>query len=73
VLAKYTGATVERMMKLKDGSYVVHVFSNGSELHVAVSKDYNVTGAQQGGPGGGTPPSGGPGAAGTSAQPGATA
>ena len=57
-LAKYKG-TVERVMKLSDGSYEVHVIgSSGGEYHVAVSKDFKVTGAQQGGPGG----SGGPGA-----------
>jgi hypothetical protein len=58
-LAKYSG-TVERVMKLSDGSYVVHVVTSNGELHVAVSKDFKVTGTQQGGPGGhvGTPPAG---------------
>ena len=56
-LAKYKG-TAERVMKLPDGSYMVHVLtSGGGEYHVAVSKDFAVTGAQQGGPGG-APPSG---------------
>ena len=47
-----------------DGSYVVHVIqSNGDgEVHVLVSKDFEVTGVQQGGPpagatGGRRPPS----------------
>jgi hypothetical protein len=60
-LAKYNG-TADRVMKLSDGSYVVHVLSSNGEYHVTVSKDFKVTGAQQGGPGGpGGPP---PGAAG---------
>jgi hypothetical protein len=59
-LAKYDG-TVERVMKLDDGSYVVHVLtSSGGEYHVLVSRDFKVTGAQQGGPGqgGGAPSTG---------------
>jgi hypothetical protein len=58
--AKYPG-TVERAMKLADGSYVVHVIQSSSkgEVHVLVSKDFKVTGTQKGGPpGGGAPPSG---------------
>jgi hypothetical protein len=63
-LAKYKG-TVEGVMKLPDGSYVVHVFTSSGELHVAVSKGLQVIGSQQGGrpPGarpsvpGGPPPS----------------
>ena len=60
-LAKYDGS-VERVMKLDDGSYVVHVLSSSGEYHVLVSKDFKVTGAQQGGPGqgGGTPGTGSP-------------
>jgi hypothetical protein len=58
VLAKYPG-TVERAVKLSDGSYVVHVVrSGGSEVHVTVSKDLAVTGTEQGPPGGGSPPAG---------------
>ena len=57
-LAKYPG-TVERVMQLSDGSYVVHVIgSSGSEVHVLVSKAFAVTGTEQGMPGGGNPPSG---------------
>jgi hypothetical protein len=55
VLARYQG-TVERIMQLGDGSYVVHVLTSSDELHVAVSKDFKVTGAEQGGPGAGGPP-----------------
>jgi hypothetical protein len=49
--AKYPGA-VERAMELEDGSYVVHVVRSGGggEVHVRVSRDFEVTGVQQGGP-----------------------
>jgi hypothetical protein len=50
-LAKYKG-TAERVIKLSDGSYLVHVIGSNGEYRVAVSKDFKVTGAQQGGPGG---------------------
>lgn len=58
-LARYSG-TAERVMKLSDGSYVVHVITSNGEVHVAVSKGFTVTGTQQGGPGGmpGAPPCG---------------
>jgi hypothetical protein len=50
-LAKYPG-TAERVMKLADGSYVVHVLrSSGGEVHVKVSKAFAVTGTEQGMPG----------------------
>jgi hypothetical protein len=57
--AKYPG-TVERAMKLPDGSYVVHVIRSGNqgEVHVLVSKAFKITGTETGGPGGGAPPSG---------------
>jgi hypothetical protein len=57
--AKYPG-TVERAMKLPDGSYEVHVIQSGGkgEVHVLVSKAFKVTGVQQGGPPGGAAPSG---------------
>ena len=54
---------VERVVKLPDGSYVVHVITSGGEQHVLVSKDLQVTGTQQGGPGvrpGGDDDGGGP-------------
>ena len=56
--AKYPGQ-VERVMQLPDGSYVAHVITSSGEVHVAVSKDFQVTVTEQGGPPmGGTPPSG---------------
>jgi hypothetical protein len=58
-LKKYPG-TAEKVMKLQDGSYVVHVITDEGELHVAVDADFNVTGTETGGPGGrGGPPPGG--------------
>jgi hypothetical protein len=58
VSAKYPG-TIERAMKLGNGSYVVHVLGSSSETHVLVSKDFKITGTETGGPGGGgAPPSG---------------
>jgi len=67
--AKYPG-TVERAMKLPDGSYEVHVIQSGSkgEVHVLVSKDFKVTGTQKGGPPGGAPPSGSAPPSGTSSS-----
>jgi hypothetical protein len=65
VTAKYPG-TVERVLKLPDGSYLAHVISSSGEVHVLVSSDFKVTGVQQGGPpggGGGAPPAGAPPAA----------
>jgi hypothetical protein len=57
-LAKYPG-TAERVEKLSDGSYVVHVIqSSGGEVHVKVSKDFAVTGTETGPPAGAAPPSG---------------
>jgi len=48
--AKYPG-TVERALRLPDGSYEVHVIrSGGQEVHVHVSKAFKVTGTEQGGP-----------------------
>jgi hypothetical protein len=55
--AKYPG-TVERAMKLSDGTYIVHVKqSGGDEGHVKVSADLEVTGVDDGPPSGSTPPS----------------
>ena len=60
-LAKYNGS-VEQVMKLNDGSYVVHVIRyDDTEVHVLVGKDFRVTGVEQGGdgrPGGDHAPSG---------------
>jgi hypothetical protein len=36
-------------MKLSDGTYVAHVITSNGEYHVTVSKDFKVSGAQQGG------------------------
>jgi hypothetical protein len=41
---------VERVVQLPDGSYEVHVITSSGEQHVLVSKDFEVTGTQQGGP-----------------------
>jgi hypothetical protein len=50
VSAKYPG-TIERAFKRQDGSYEVHVIkSDNSEVHVLVSKDFKITGTEQGGP-----------------------
>ena len=51
--------TVERAMKLADGSYEVHVIRSGGagEVHVLVTKDFKVTGTSQGPPAG-APPAG---------------
>ena len=59
VTAKYAGGSVERAMKLQDGSYEVHVIqSTGTELHVLVSEAFKITGTEQGGGPGGAPPAG---------------
>lgn len=57
VVAKYKG-TIERIEKLPDGSYLAHVITSNGEYHVAVSKDFRITGAQRGGRGAGGPPPG---------------
>lgn len=64
-VARYRG-NVEQVMTLEDGSYVVHVITADGEYHVAVSKDFKVTGADQGGP------RGAPGAPSQGATPGST-
>jgi hypothetical protein len=55
--AKYPG-TVERVVQLPDGSYEVHVVTKSGEVHVKVSKDFQVTGTETGPPAGATPPAG---------------
>jgi hypothetical protein len=60
VTARYPG-TIEHALALSDGSYVVHVIrSNGTEVHVAMSKAFKITGTQTGGPPGGARPGGAP-------------
>jgi hypothetical protein len=52
--AKYPGQ-VEQVLKLSDGSYVVHVISSSGEQHVKLSKTFKITGLAQGRPGGPPP------------------
>jgi hypothetical protein len=44
-LAKYPGGTVNRVLKLSDGSYAVHMIKISWPHHVLVSKNFEVTGA----------------------------
>jgi hypothetical protein len=44
-LAKYPGGTVNRVLKLSDGSYAVHKIKISWPHHVFVSKNFKVTGA----------------------------
>jgi hypothetical protein len=44
-VAKYPGGTVNRVLKLSDGSYAVHMIKISWPHHVFVSKDFKVTGA----------------------------
>ena len=44
-LAKYPGGTVNRVLKLSDGSYAVHMIKISWPHHVFVSKNFEVTGA----------------------------
>jgi hypothetical protein len=67
VLAKYSGATIERIIQLPDGSYAAHSVTGNSDTIVLVSKSFVVTGTAQPGPrpgamppSGGTPPTGAP-------------
>jgi hypothetical protein len=43
--ANYPG-TVNRVVKLSDGSYSVHLFATSGPHHVFVSKDFKVTGVE---------------------------
>jgi hypothetical protein len=45
VAAKY-GGTVNRVLKLSDGSYVVHLIATSGPHHVFVSKAFKVTGSE---------------------------
>jgi hypothetical protein len=42
--AKYPGGTVNRVLKLSDGSYAVHRIATPAPHHVFVSQDFKVTG-----------------------------
>jgi hypothetical protein len=44
-LTKYPGGTVNRVLKLSDGSYAVHMIKISWPHHVFVSKSFKVTGA----------------------------
>ncbi|MDX6485292.1 MAG: hypothetical protein QOF43_445 [Gaiellaceae bacterium] len=44
-LAKYPGGTVNRVLKLSDGTYAVHMIKISWPHHVFVSKSFTVTGA----------------------------
>lgn len=44
-LAKYPGGTVNRVLRLSDGSYAVHIIGTSGPHHVFVGKDLKVTGA----------------------------
>ncbi|MEA2497226.1 MAG: hypothetical protein QOJ29_5137 [Thermoleophilaceae bacterium] len=44
-VAKYPGGTVNRVLKLSDGSYAVHQIKISWPHHVFVSKTFKVTGA----------------------------
>jgi hypothetical protein len=44
-LAKYPGGAVNRVLKLSDGSYAVHMIKISWPHHVFVSEDFQVTGA----------------------------
>ena len=44
-LAKYPGGTVNRVLKLSDGSYAVHKFKISWPHHVFVTRNFKVTGA----------------------------
>jgi hypothetical protein len=44
-VAKYPGGTVNRVLKLSNGSYAVHMIKISWPHHVFVSKDFKVIGA----------------------------
>jgi hypothetical protein len=43
-VAKYPGGTVNRVLKLSDGSYAVHRIATPAPHHIFVSQDFKVTG-----------------------------
>jgi hypothetical protein len=52
-LAKYPGATIQRVETDSDGVYEAHLTTaDGTRTTVEVGKDFAVTGTEQGGPGG---------------------
>lgn len=52
-LAKYPGATIERVETDSDGVYEAHITkADGTRVAVEVDKSFAVTGEEQGGPGG---------------------
>ncbi len=60
-LAKYPGATVQRVETDSDGVYEAHIVNGGSAMIVQVGKDFAVTGTQSGGgPDGGDTPNSSP-------------
>ena len=60
-LAKYPGATVQRVETDSDGVYEAHlVTASGSWVTVEIDKGFAVTGTEQAGPGGGPGGPGGP-------------
>jgi hypothetical protein len=67
-LAKYPGATVQRVETDSDGVYEAHIVSGGQDLIVQVNKAFAVTGTQTMGMGGHGGPGGQPPAAGSTTQ-----
>jgi uncharacterized membrane protein YkoI len=64
VLAKYPGATFDRVETDSDGVYEAHITKrDGTRTTVELDKSFAVTGEEQGGPGGGHRGPGGPGGA----------
>jgi hypothetical protein len=55
-LAKYPGATIQRLETDSDGVYEAHIGSGGKSLVVQVGKDFAVTGTQTMGQGRGPGP-----------------
>jgi len=67
-LAKYPGASVQRVETDSDGVYEAHIVSGGKQLIVQVGKDYTVTGTQTMGPGMGAGMGGAPAPGGTTSS-----
>jgi hypothetical protein len=61
-LAKYPGATIQRVETDSDGVYEAHIVTKaGAQVNVQVGRDFTVTGIKTGGPGGGDHDGDGPG------------